>query len=64
MTPDNINTIFVALITGAVTAIGSSLLTIAGLRVQIGYIEKAIERLDKGLSRAHERIDELNQDMR
>lgn len=65
MSGDELTAIIItALISGAIASVGSSILTIVGLRVQIGYIEKDIVRLDKGLGRAHERIDELNQDMR
>lgn len=56
--------IITALIAGAISSVGSSLLTIAGLRVQIGYIEKNIEKIEKANTRAHERIDDLQEEMR
>jgi len=59
---DEVSLIIVtALIAGAISAVGSSILTIAGLRVQIGYLEKADERHEKAITRAHERIDEIQQ---
>lgn len=59
MTGDELTIIIItALVSGAISSVGSSLLTIAGLRVQIGYIEKNIERLEDSVTRAHERIDE------
>lgn len=48
------------MITGAVAAIGSSLLTVAGLRVHIEYLRKADERHDADIKDAHRRIDEIN----
>jgi prefoldin subunit 5 len=56
---DDLNMVLVALGTGFVTAVCSSLLTIAGLRVQIKYLEQADEKHDKAIVRAHERIDEM-----
>lgn len=60
MSGDELTTIILtALVSGAITAIGSSILTIAGLRVQIKYLEQADERHEKGITRAHQRIDEI-----
>ncbi len=51
--------IITALITGTMAAVGSSLLTVAGLRVHIEYLRKADEKHDANIISAHRRIDEL-----
>lgn len=48
-----------SVVAGAVSAIASSQLTIAGLRVHIEYLKQADERHEKAITRAHERIDSV-----
>ena len=46
-------------ITGVISAVAASQLTIAGLRVQMTYLERSLEKHDAAIIRAHERIDEI-----
>jgi len=48
-----------SLVTGFMAAVGSSLLTVAGIRVHIHYLQKADERHEAEIARAHKRIDEV-----
>jgi len=48
-----------AVLTGAISAGGASILTVAGLRVHVEYLKQATENNDKAITRAHSRIDEL-----
>tara|TARA_R110000803_G_scaffold166755_6_gene230046 strand:- start:266 stop:454 length:189 start_codon:yes stop_codon:yes gene_type:complete len=56
---DQLMILVTALITGAVSAGGASLLTVAGLRVHVEYLKKATEDNDKSITRAHKRIDDI-----
>jgi hypothetical protein len=59
-----------AIVAGGISAVFGSILTTTALRVQITYLEKECERLDRtitkdvarldaALNRAHERVDDL-----
>lgn len=61
MSPENFEMIMIALITGGICSIGSSLLTVAGLRVHIDYLRKADAKHEENITYAHKRIDEINQ---
>lgn len=52
---DVINIVITAVITGAISTLG----TIAGLRVHITYLRETLDRHEKAIERAHNRITEL-----
>jgi len=56
---DQVMIILTAVLTGAISAGGASILTVAGLRVHVEYLKQATENNDKAISRAHSRIDSL-----
>jgi len=57
---DQMMILMTAIVTGAVSAGGASLLTVAGLRVHVEYLKKATEDNEKAITRAHTRIDSMS----
>lgn len=51
--------IITVLITGGITGIISTVTTVIALRVHLKYLIESIERHEKAIARAHDRIDNL-----
>lgn len=52
-------TITEALLISAGSGLCSALVTIAALKTDISWLKREIERLESGMIRAHERIDQI-----
>jgi hypothetical protein len=60
VTADQLSVVILsAVAAGIVSAIGSALLVVAALRVHIEYLRQADDRHEKSITRAHQRIDDI-----
>ena len=51
--------LIVAAVTGGVSGVVSTFITVAALRVHISYLREGLKRVGENTRRAHQRIDNL-----